>query len=47
MKGKELIQFLGYSADHPEFIRFLKANEIDIQQLPDRLYWIKRKKKHS
>ena len=35
MKGKELLPFLGYSVDHPDFIAFLQAHDIDIQQLPD------------
>ncbi|MGY0037567.1 hypothetical protein [Pedobacter sp. NJ-S-72] len=46
MKGKELIQFLGYSADHPEFIEFLKANEVDIKQLPDPAILDKKEKKN-
>ncbi|QNK63363.1 hypothetical protein H7F33_02265 [Pedobacter sp. PAMC26386] len=33
MKGKELIQFLGYTIDHPEFIAFLEAHEIDTKLL--------------
>lgn len=35
MKGKEWLPFLGYSADHPDFIAFLQAHNVDIQQLPD------------
>ncbi|MGO4292044.1 hypothetical protein [Chitinophaga sp. RAB17] len=35
MKGKELLPFLGYSVDHPDFIAFLEAHDLDIQQLPD------------
>ena len=34
IKGKELIQFLGYSVDHPEFVTFLQTHEADIHKLP-------------
>lgn len=46
MKGKELLQFLGYSVDHPDFKAFLAAHHIDLQHLPDPLLPEKKVRKY-